>query len=322
MYPAPALHVVMYHYVRDLARTPYPRLKAMPLDDFRRQIDDLPSRYEMATLDSALEYLAGAYQPRRALCLLTFDDGLKEHWRDVVPLLADRGIQGLFFLVTGCVEEGAVASVHMNHFLMAALDFHAYQREFLRRVAVRRPEMARSIEGIDAAAACASYRWDTPEVARFKYFFNFVLVPELRDTVVRELFAAIIGPEAEFSRELYLSWEEARAMQSGGMILGGHSHRHRPLATLDPEELRADLATCRELLRGRLCPQRRWPFCYPYGKHRSFHRRAVNELARQGFACAFTTETGINAPGTGRYVIRRVDCKDALPARPALMAAS
>ncbi len=321
MIPAPALHVVMYHYVRDLPRTPYPRLNAMPLGDFRRQLDDLARRYEMATLDSALDFLAGAYRPRRSLCLLTFDDGLKEHCRDVAPLLAERGIQGLFFIVTGCMEESRVASVHMNHFLMAALDFQGYRREFLRRVAGRRPAMAARIGAIDPMTAQASYRWDAPEVACFKYFFNFVLDAALRDEIVRDLFTATIGPEAEFSRELYLSWEDARAMQSGGMVLGGHSHRHRPLAALGPAELRADLAACRALLLGHLCAQPAWPFCYPYGKHGSFHRIAVNELARQGFSCAFTTENGANPPGTGRYVIRRVDCKDATPAQPAQVAA-
>ncbi len=32
----PQLHIVMYHYVRDLPRTRFPRIKGMMLDEFRR----------------------------------------------------------------------------------------------------------------------------------------------------------------------------------------------------------------------------------------------------------------------------------------------
>ena len=44
----------MYHYVRDLPRTPFPRIKGMLTEDFRRQVEELPRRYEMATVESAL----------------------------------------------------------------------------------------------------------------------------------------------------------------------------------------------------------------------------------------------------------------------------
>ena len=67
----------MYHYVRDLPKTSFPRIKGMLTSDFQRQLQALQSRYEMATLEIALDFLKGAYSPTRDLCLLTFDDGLK-----------------------------------------------------------------------------------------------------------------------------------------------------------------------------------------------------------------------------------------------------
>src|SRR5215470_5585259 len=102
------LRVVMYHYVRDLPRTQFPRLKGILIDDFRQQVDELSSKYEMASVESALDFMTGEYRPRRDLCLLTFDDGLKEHYAYVTPILAETGIQGLFFLITGCLEKQRV----------------------------------------------------------------------------------------------------------------------------------------------------------------------------------------------------------------------
>src|SRR5262245_10648640 len=113
----PVLHVVMYHYVRDLPNTSFPRIKGMLPSDFRRQLTALQGQYEMATLESALDFLQGTYRPSCDLCLLTFDDGLKEHYTEVAPMLLDHGVQGIFFVITAGLEEHRVASVHMNHFL-------------------------------------------------------------------------------------------------------------------------------------------------------------------------------------------------------------
>ena len=300
----------MYHYVRDLPRTEFPRIKGMLTDDFRRQVTDLASRYEMATLESALAFLQGEYQPKRDLCLLTFDDGLRDHFETATPILEERGIQGLFFLITGCLAERRVAPVHMNHFLMASLPFEEYRGRFLARLAERTGNPAGDSE-IDAATAERTYPLDEPGVARFKYLFNFKLDAEIRDAIVNELFGETLGDEGAFADRLYLSWGEGRQMQQAGMALGGHTHRHRPLAALEPSEMAKDLECCRKLLLGNAGAQVAWPFSYPYGKRDSFTQGTIEKLKAQGYHCSFTTEEGDNEPGVDPFLIRRVDCKKA-----------
>ena len=306
----PTLQIVMYHYIRDLPNTPFPRIKGMLTSDFRQQLVALRSRYEMATLESALAFLHGNYVPTRDLCLLTFDDGLKEHYTDVTPLLMEHRIQGLFFAITSCVQESRVASVHMNHFLMAALDFDVYRSTFLQRLQEVAPQTWLPTE-VDPAVARRTYRWDSLEVASFKYLFNFVLDWRVRDRVLQMLFEEQIDAEESFSRRLYFTWEDARQMQAAGMLIGGHSHYHRPLATLSTEELQWDLTTCHRLLTEHLLPQSLWPFCYPYGKRDSFNDTAVRRLKELGFGCAFSTEVGTNHPDTNVFALHRLDCKDA-----------
>ena len=306
------LHTVMYHYVRDLPRTPFPRIKGMLLDEFRQQVAALAEQYEMATLESALEFLRGDYQPKRDLCLLTFDDGLKEHFAEVTPILAARKIQGLFFVISSAIEEDRVASVHMNHFLMAALDFNEYQQAFLERLRDKLPDAPR-IEDLNAEQVCQTYRWDDPAVAAFKFLFNFKLNAALRDEIVREIFAERIGSETAFARELYLSWDEARQMQDAGMVIGGHSHRHQALATMTDNQQMEDLGLCRHLMHQKLNAQKLWPFTYPYGKQHTFNPTTVQELQHLGFACSFATEVGATAPGDDCFAIRRIDCKDVKP---------
>jgi peptidoglycan/xylan/chitin deacetylase (PgdA/CDA1 family) len=304
------LHIVMYHYVRDLPRTAYPAIKGMLLADFERQVKELARGFEMAPLEASVAYLRGEYHPRRDLCLLTFDDGLKEHFREVTPILSSLGIQGVFSVISSCLEERVVVPVHMNHFLMAGLDFEIYRRAFLAKLSDADPQAARTAD-VNPELARKTYAWDTLEVAQFKYFFNFLLDPAVRDAIVRLLFEEFIGPEREFAEELYVSWEEARQMQAAGMLIGGHTHCHRPLAGLSPLELEHDLTTSNALLRARLGSQPLWPFCYPYGKSDSFQPRAIELLKQLGFDCAFTTEKGPNQPGRDLFTITRVDCKTA-----------
>ena len=100
-------------------------------------------------------------------------------------------------------------------------------------------------------------------------------------------------------------------MQRAGMAMGGHTHRHRPLAALSDAERDADLSHCRSLLESRLGPQQTWSFSYPYGKKTSFNQAATDQIKKLGFDCAFSTETGSNPPGSDVFQLRRMDCKNA-----------
>ena len=307
----PELHVVMYHYVRDLPRTRFPRIHGLLPDEFRAQIDELSSHFEMATLESALDFLAGDYHPTRDLCILTFDDGLKEHVTNVMPLLAERGIQGLFGVITNCIEDHRVAPVHMNHFLTAMLDFKEYRSAFEREINGFEPGLIQRTR-IDSAAARRSYPLDTAEMASFKLLLNFLLPSHIRDTAIQRVFDHYCGPEKEFADELYMSWSEVRQLQRAGMLIAGHTHWHRPLSTLNDLELAYDIGVSRALMDMHLEPQHQWPFSYPYGKRNSYSDKVVGKLREAGYHCAFGTERGHNHVDTPLFDLYRTDCKNVL----------
>lgn len=302
------MHVVTYHYVRDLPRTRFPRIKGMLVKEFREQVSCFSEHFKMARLEEAMAFLRGEFRPTRDLCLLTFDDGLKEHYTEVVPWLADSRIQGLFGIITSCVEERRVASVHMNHFLMAALPFCQYRGAFLEEL----HQEDGATWPVDEAAAMQSYPLDTREVASFKYLFNFVLEPGLRDRIVRQIFSQYFQDEKGFADELYMSWSDIRALQAAGMVIAGHTHEHNALSALSDSALKRDISTCRRILNERIHAQKLWPFSYPYGKKNSYSSAVISELKENGFDCAFNTEKGSNLPGANLFELSRTDCNGAL----------
>jgi peptidoglycan/xylan/chitin deacetylase (PgdA/CDA1 family) len=302
------LRVVNYHYVRDLPNSNYPRIKGLHINAFRSQVKALQARYIMATMEQTMAFLSGEFQPSRDLCLLTFDDGLKEHYSIVTPYLAENNIQGLFFLTTACIEEHSVLSVHKNHFLMASLEFQEYRNAFLTNLAKISPETNTHVDPIKAAA---TYRFDTQDVAELKLLLNFHLNDSLRQQVLDGLFQQYLGDEFLFAQELYVDWNEARAMQELGMILGGHSHRHIPLPKLGDAGQREDLRISTELLRKRLLPQQHLPFSYPYGNPvASFNEITIGALQELGYSCAFTTQVNPNAATQDWFLLNRFDTVD------------
>jgi peptidoglycan/xylan/chitin deacetylase (PgdA/CDA1 family) len=300
------LLVVMYHYVRDVRGSRFPGIHAVGVDEFRRQVRELVSRCEVPDVGGVLAFLEGRYVPQRPLCLFTFDDGFAEHATTSAPILREYGAYGMFFLATACQEEGRVLPVHKNHFLMACLGFDAYRERFEKLLA----EFGRPAPEVDPKAARAAYRWDTLEVATFKYVLNHHLPTATRDAVVSRLFEEELGSEAEFGASLYLDWHQAAAMQRDGMLIGGHTHTHSMLAAHPEEMQRGEIATCARLLTERLGARADRPFAYPFGKAHTFDHVTERLVEEAGFACAFSTETGMNTGVEPRFAIRRLDPKD------------
>jgi peptidoglycan/xylan/chitin deacetylase (PgdA/CDA1 family) len=286
------------------------------MDEFRLQVREMAASFEMASAETAMDFLTGEYRPRRDLCLITFDGGLKSHYTDILPVLHDQRIRALFFPITSCLEERRVSPAHMNQILLDALGFEEYAGLFFRKIVSICPDAFAPLN-VDQRRAAEAYPCEPVEVARFRYLLDFGMEPGLRDRAVLELFTTHISPEQEFSRTFYLSWDEARRMQKAGMCIGGHSHQHKPLAAMRNDELSWDLETCRLLMGRNLLPQGVWPFSYPDGKRDSFHIRAVRKLQSLGYHVAFSTEAGDNRRGSDLFTLCRTDCPKGAAVRAA-----
>src|SRR5919202_5712669 len=103
-----ALTVMMYHYVRDPgdAAEAGSGIPGMPVSEFEAQLDHLMREYAMIAWPEMRDYLvANEPLPERA-CLLTFDDGVSDHYLNVFPALQRRGLSGLFFALARSGEAG------------------------------------------------------------------------------------------------------------------------------------------------------------------------------------------------------------------------
>src|SRR3954452_4466915 len=102
----PALTTLMYHYVRPAAELPRAGYGGLDVEAFDRQLDVICTvATPVAWPDVAAALETGRALPRNAV-LLTFDDGLVDHSRYVLPRLAARRLDGLFFVLARTPRDG------------------------------------------------------------------------------------------------------------------------------------------------------------------------------------------------------------------------
>lgn len=297
----------MYHYVRNPEETPYKGIHAVRENEFIAQVNYLKHHFELATLDSIDAFLKGDYSPSKDMMVLTFDDGLKEHGDFVTEVLSKNNIQGQFFIPTACITEGYVLPVHKNHFLLASLDFTYYKNTFLTKLKEKYPTIDLQI---DLEKVKNTYRWDTEEVAAFKYLLNYKLPRPIRNEILKIVFEQELGKEEAFAKTLYLSWEEMQSMQNAGMAFGAHSHTHNVLSSLTAEEQVHEIDTSVSLIKKHLTPQEKYPFSYPFGKPNTFNDHTINCLKNNEIAYAYSTVVGDSDKDVDRFSIKRIDPKD------------
>ena len=98
------LIILNYHRVGDAAATPFdPGTFSATAAELESQIRYFQSRFEMATLETALAMLNGE-APRRTSMLITFDDGYLDNYMLAFPILRKQ-VSGDLFLPTGFIGE-------------------------------------------------------------------------------------------------------------------------------------------------------------------------------------------------------------------------
>lgn len=310
-----SLTIVMYHYVRDLARSHYPAIKALTTDEFRGQLDYLRRHYSFVTTrcvvaalrDQAVDLPANA-------ALLTFDDGYLDHYQTVFPILHDHGIEGQFFPPAKPVLEGKLLDVNKIHFILSTAP-HADELGGAIDAAVRDSQAEFGLDAPEAYRAryASPSRFDGAGIMYVKRMLQKGLPEALRHRMTDALFRHYVSiDEAAFAAELYASLDQLRLMARSGMYVGSHGYQHSWMNELSDAGQRAEVSRSLSFLDSIGAPTQDWVMCYPYGAHDD---NLVRILAEEGCALALTTEVGIVQPGRAdRFRLPRLNTND-LPKR-------
>lgn len=292
------LTVMMYHYVRNLGdgAEAGSGIPGMTVKAFEAQLDELSKQYIFVTWSDVRRALLEAGPLPGSACLLTFDDGVRDHYINVFKILHHRKLSGLFFILDRCETSGLILG-HKIHFLLAKLGFTALREAIWQKLNPAQKERFTKAEN--------HYKLKYPPISieRRINLLKAILQRDLSadvDMLLSDLFEMSIGSEKETADFYYLNPDQIREMSAAGMHFGGHSRTHPWFDWIDPEARAAEIKASADWL-----PQFEpgpWAFAYPYG---GLSDDSPYLLKKHGFVAAFTTHAQLRH--FNPYFIGRID---------------
>jgi len=293
-HPLADLVTVMWHYVRDADAEPRVGAGFVDVATFDAQLDRIGRLRTIVGWRQVAEALAGGRPLPSDAVLLTFDDGVVDHHRTVLPRLADRGWPAVFF-VTARRPGDRLAVGHRIHVLLADHSPAELRNAVVDRLALVDGAAFRAAERRERAAGFAPIDVLKRALQRD--------VADVAGPILSALIDERHGSEPEVADALHLSADQVAELRAAGMTIGGHGRRHLWFDWEPEDRVRAEIADSATFLAADLKP---WAFAYPYG---AGHPVATTGLEAADFAAAFHA-----APraATGRFDLGRVDAEDSV----------
>ncbi|WP_262868086.1 hypothetical protein [Campylobacter novaezeelandiae] len=113
------MKIIMYHYVREKTKD-LPFLRYLSFKNFCKQLDFFEKNFgfvkyeDFINLKKDMNY----FKELKDKILLTFDDGLIDHYNFVFFELLKRNLFGLFFIPTRILHQKKALDVHRIHYLL------------------------------------------------------------------------------------------------------------------------------------------------------------------------------------------------------------
>jgi len=302
------LTIVMYHYVRNIKNSQYQNIKGLETDGFRRQLDYLSGNFNIIKAEDLIDSLKNGVQLPEKSCLLTFDDGYKDHLTFVLPELIKRKLQGSFFPPVKPVMEREMLDVNRIHFILACTN------DFSKLLAnVDDLCIDHGIVPSDLISFKYQYyipsRYDTADVMYVKHLLQHVLPEEIRNSISSKLFQIHINrAELDFADELYLSFDEIKKLVESGMYVGSHGYRHLWLDKESYYSQSLEIDSSLEFLKDVGARTDDWIMCYPYG---AYNENTIAILKERNCAVGLTTKVGLaQVSGSTSLELPRFDTND------------
>ncbi|MDD1653039.1 MAG: polysaccharide deacetylase family protein [Methanomicrobiales archaeon] len=276
--------IIMYHYVRPRTDPPYISLSA---EGFEQQVKYLLERGPIISFRDLALGKTGS--------ILTFDDGLKDHYLNAYPILKKWNVTGAFYPSGESTVHKTLLPVHLNHYLLAMLGSEKYAEHFNALVPEENaiPTDRKLNE---------KYAYDDILTANIKHVI--LMMPEREKIPILTTIARENGIDlAAFHDMLYLDREEIRELVEGGMEIGSHGFSHQSLSTMGRAEQEEEIRKTQRILSS-ITGEKTVLFSYPYG---GYDAHTLDLLGKYGFTHAVTTDFGLSDRTTPLLRLKRID---------------
>lgn len=256
---------------------------------FERQIVWLRERFQLGTMDDALDVLSGRTRSDRDLCVLTFDDGYADFVEHALPILQRHRVPSIVYVASAFVEGERVPLLHDR--LYRAL-------RLARRHRIVGTELA--LEG-KAREALREALSSGDEIVGLEWLLETKPRPIALE--VAEALERWLGedPRESWGDVRLLGWSDLLEAIERGVEVGAHTVDHACLPNESPQEVERQLWESKTRIEERL-GREVGHFAYPNGWYSPSVVRAVQKA---GYRSAVTTEDRQNRLGENPLLLKR-----------------
>ena len=268
------LTIVTYHFVREIKNSKYPKIKGLEFSAFKRQLDFLENNYKIIDVQKLLDFASSGKNLPENSCLLTFDDGYKDHIEYVLPELLKRKIQGSFFPTFGPIIERDMLDMNCAQFILACCSDYEELVNLLNQLClgngIDEKELNNFWDIMDTKEYIAIYgvanRFDPKKTTYIKRLLQYFLPKEVRTKISKILFKKYVGVDVrKFSEELYMSFDDIKKLVDRDMYVGGHGYNHLRMSKENRKNQEKEINLSLEFLKNAGASVKEWIMCYPHG---------------------------------------------------------
>ncbi len=270
----------MYHYIR-YANQEFPSFKFLHFNDFSKQLDYLQKHFKIMhpnLLKDAVERGEDTND-----IVLTFDDGLKDHYAYVLPELLSRGVSGIFYVPTSIYSRFKILDVHRLHLLLGKYNGKIIYTHLMDLI---NEEMLSHAHVREFKTLTYSSQQNDQFVQLVKRIINYFISYEYKEDTMDKLMHHFFPEEQQLLNECYIAPSEIKEMHDSGMVIGSHTVNHPVMSKLNEVQQDFEILSSfnyLETITGGL-PYK--TFCYPYGGYYSFTN--CTEQLLKNHACVFS----------------------------------
>jgi len=279
------MKAVMYHYVRNEEVT-LPSFKFLHFEDFKKQLDYFSENFTILHPDVLKESILTGKQAEGII--LTFDDGLKDHYDFVMPELLKRGLSAIFYVSTGLYENNKILGVHRLHLLLGRFGSEVILGALISLVKDDMLSHAH-VEEFQTIPYALHNNDECTNV--IKRMMNYFISYQYREQILDELMDQFFGGDKDLFDTFYLSKNEIKEMHDAGMIIGSHTKTHPVLSKLSEIEQKNEIQGSFNFLENICIKLPYKTFCYPYGGFHSFTMETEKILKDIECIFSFNVET-------------------------------
>jgi peptidoglycan/xylan/chitin deacetylase (PgdA/CDA1 family) len=273
-------------------------------ENLERVVRKLSDTFEVTSIGDGHSRLTGGSGP--SIVALSFDDGYRDNRTALLPLLQGLGASATVFLESRPLDEGRINWSHKYHWVLARASTEHVVRRYLTL-----SEDPAALEGLRRAleegAGEDRLRYQAKRVLKYE------AEVEDRDRVLDRIFEEAGGDERALCEQLYMSWEDARALRDAGFELGGHTVNHVILSRLGREQAQREIGDCRASMVRELGPEQAKTFAYPFGRRWDYDAGSIDAAREAGFSLAVNTHAGTNGPQSATFELKRLPVDDSTP---------